>query len=253
MNKEIDIEIYTDGGCNPNPGEGGWGAIIIYNDTQTQKKSDDYHLSGYEKESTNNKMELTAVIKALQFINNTQRIKKDILIYTDSQYVKNGITKWIKNWKLNGWKTSNRKPVKNKELWEDLDYHRQVHNVKFQWVKAHNGNKYNEIADELATNAILYKGNEDFSKKNKLKNQVILLDDDSEIILDNTENFKNDLIGKIQKDIKLLDMNTKEIIVNDITKDNLESLQKILNNLEHNTVQLKVCLNNKNFNNKKGK
>lgn len=158
MSKEIDIEIYTDGGCNPNPGEGGWGVVIVYNDTQIQKKSDDYYLSGYEKKSTNNQMELTAVIKALKFVNNINKIKRDIVVYTDSQYVKNGITKWIHNWKKNNWKTSAKKIVKNKELWEELDCCKQVHNVQFKWVKAHNGNKYNEIADELASNAILHKG-----------------------------------------------------------------------------------------------
>ena len=136
--------VYTDGACSGNPGPGGWGAIII------DEKKNQINLSGREKLTTNNRMELTAPIMALK------KIKKssEIIIYTDSTYLKNGITIWIKNWKKNGWKSANKKPVKNKDLWEKLDNLCEQNIVNWKWVKGHASNKYNNLADELATKAI---------------------------------------------------------------------------------------------------
>ena len=139
------IKIYTDGACSGNPGKGGWGAVLIYSDKDTEE-----YLSGADKLTTNNKMELTATIESLKLI----KKPNDIELYTDSQYVKNGISLWIINWKNNGWKTANKKPVANKELWIELDQIVQFHNVTWFWVKGHSGNHYNEIADQLAVKAM---------------------------------------------------------------------------------------------------
>ena len=140
MNK---ITIYTDGACSGNPGKGGWGAVLI------QNKEENY-LSGSNKFTTNNQMELTATIEALKSI-----VKpSNITLYTDSQYVKNGITSWIFNWKKNGWKTANKKIVANKDLWIELDKYVDFHSVDWFWVKGHSGDHYNEIADELAVKAM---------------------------------------------------------------------------------------------------
>lgn len=133
------LEIYTDGSCLGNPGAGGWAAILLYK--EHQKK-----VSGGKADTTNNQMELTAVIEALKALKKSS----EVTIYIDSQYVKNGITEWVKKWKVNGWRTADKKPVKNVELWKDLDDQVSKHQIKWQWVKAHNGNKYNEIVDELA-------------------------------------------------------------------------------------------------------
>ena len=133
------LKIYTDGACSGNPGKGGWAAIIL----------DDYNqssISGSESNTTNNRMELMAPIMALKKI----RRKSEITIFTDSKYVKDGITDWIKKWKVNNWKSSNKKPVKNKDLWVKLDNLCQKHNVNWKWVKAHAGNKLNNLVDELA-------------------------------------------------------------------------------------------------------
>ena len=138
------IRIYTDGACSGNPGKGGWGALIQEND-------DEKKLSGSELNTTNNRMELTAVIKALEHYNEA----KEIEIFTDSKYVMQGITEWIKNWKSNHWKTSQKKDVKNKDLWVLLDTVSAKHNIKWSWVKGHAGDYGNEIADKLATQAIL--------------------------------------------------------------------------------------------------
>ena len=133
------IKIYTDGSCLENPGNGGWAAII--NDNGNIKK-----ISGSEKNTTNNRMELMAPIMALKKIKRSS----EITIYTDSRYVKDGITEWIKKWKLNNWKSSNRKPVKNKDLWLKLDNSCQKHKVNWKWVKAQAEKKYNNLADQLA-------------------------------------------------------------------------------------------------------
>ena len=133
------INIYTDGACSGNPGKGGWGVVILDNNKEIL-------LNGGDQLTTNNKMELTATIKALEYF----ETKKDLTIYTDSKYVKDGIESWIINWKKNGWKTSTKKIVKNKELWLQLDNLINQHNVTWKWVKGHAGFEFNEKADELA-------------------------------------------------------------------------------------------------------
>ena len=137
------INIYTDGACSGNPGIGGWGVVILDNNKEVL-------LNGGDQQTTNNKMELTAAIKALEYF----EVKQDLIINTDSKYVKDGIESWIKNWKKNGWKTSAKKEVKNKELWIRLDDLINKHNVVWVWVKGHAGNKYNDKADSLARNFI---------------------------------------------------------------------------------------------------
>jgi len=134
------IKIYTDGACSGNPGVGGWGAVILID------KRDPILLNGGEKLTTNNKMELTAAIKALKYFENPETIN----LITDSKYVKDGIESWISNWKKNGWKTAAKKPVKNKELWEELDLQISKHNISWEWVKGHTGEIFNEKADFLA-------------------------------------------------------------------------------------------------------
>ena len=133
------INIYTDGACSGNPGIGGWGVVILDNGEEIQ-------LNGGDHNTTNNKMELTAAIKALEYF----KQRKDLIIYTDSKYVKDGIESWIINWKRNGWKTAAKKPVKNKEMWIALDDLMKKHNINWEWVKGHAGNKHNEKADYLA-------------------------------------------------------------------------------------------------------
>ena len=134
------IQIYTDGACSGNPGIGGWGVVILINNDEPTL------LHGGELQTTNNKMELTAAIKALNYFHESKEIK----IITDSKYVKEGIEKWIINWKKNGWKTASKKPVKNKELWMELDQQIIKHEITWEWVKGHAGEKYNEKADYLA-------------------------------------------------------------------------------------------------------
>ena len=134
------ITIYTDGACSGNPGIGGWGIVII------ELKKEPIFLNGGDDNTTNNQMELTAAIQALKYFNKREKIT----LFTDSQYVKNGIESWINNWKKNGWKTASKKPVKNKELWVKLDLLIAKHNVIWKWVKGHAGNLYNEKADLLA-------------------------------------------------------------------------------------------------------
>ena len=138
-----EVTIYTDGACSGNPGKGGWGAILIY---AKEKK----YMSGSKQFTTNNQMELTATIEALKAILKPS----NIALYTDSQYVKNGITSWIFNWKKNGWKTANKKPVANKDLWIELEKYVDFHSVNWFWVKGHSGDHYNEIADKLAVKAM---------------------------------------------------------------------------------------------------
>tara|TARA_Y100000996_G_scaffold319275_1_gene255382 strand:- start:187 stop:630 length:444 start_codon:yes stop_codon:yes gene_type:complete len=139
MNIHKKVKIYTDGACRGNPGPGGWGAILDY---QGHIKE----ISGYSEETTNNIMELTAVIRALEALKSSCII----VVTTDSKYVKNGITDWIHNWKNNGWKTANKKPVKNKDLWISLDEVSKNHSIDWQWIKGHSGHPQNERADELA-------------------------------------------------------------------------------------------------------
>ena len=134
-----EIEVFTDGACRGNPGVGGWGVLFIIDGEETL-------LYGGEENTTNNRMELTAPIMALKKI----KKKTEITIYTDSRYVRDGITDWINKWKLNNWKSSNRKPVKNKDLWIKLDNLCQAHKINWKWVKAHAGNKYNNLVDKLA-------------------------------------------------------------------------------------------------------
>lgn len=140
------LEIYCDGACQGNPGPGGWGAVLIWGDKIKE-------ISGHDPSTTNNKMELTAAIKALEAVTKPT----NIIIFTDSQYVKNGITVWIKSWKKNGWRSGK---IKNQELWQRLDELNQKYQVEWRWVKGHSGDKYNEMADRLATAAIsIMRGN----------------------------------------------------------------------------------------------
>ena len=136
--------IYTDGACSGNPGPGGWGAVILDKDNDPKK------ISGNEKDTTNNRMELTAPIMALKKI----KTNSEVTIYTDSTYVKNGITEWIKKWEKNNWKSANNKTIKNKDLWIELNDLCKESKVVWMWVKGHSNNKYNNLADELATQAI---------------------------------------------------------------------------------------------------
>lgn len=147
------IQIYTDGACSKNPGPGGWGAILKWQDI-TKK------INGHSLNTTNNQMEITAAIEALSLIKGESIVE----IYTDSTYLKEGITKWINNWQRNNWLTSNKKPVKNINLWQKLINLTKIHQVSWYWIKAHNGNQYNEIADQLAVEA---KNQAIFELKNK--------------------------------------------------------------------------------------
>ena len=137
-------KIYTDGACSGNPGPGGWGAVIFDQDDKQK------NISGSEKNTTNNRMELLAAIMSLKKI----KSNSEVIIFTDSTYVKNGITEWMKNWKKNGWKNSSKKPVKNKDLWIKLDKLCKANSVSWKWVKGHSTNEFNNLADELATKAI---------------------------------------------------------------------------------------------------
>ena len=143
MNKDTIINIWTDGACSGNPGPGGWGALIKFNNSVKK-------ISGSEKYTTNNRMEMMAVINALKDVDAEAKIN----LYTDSKYVKEGITSWIHGWKKNNWTNSNKKDVKNKDLWIELDILSQKHNITWNWVKGHSGNIENDIADKLATEAI---------------------------------------------------------------------------------------------------
>ena len=143
MNDANIIRIWTDGACSGNPGPGGWGVLIKDNNTVEE-------LSGSEAITTNNRMEMIAVINALKSINSN----KKIVIFTDSKYVKDGISSWINNWKINNWKNSQKKDVKNKDLWQELDMLTKKYDIQWEWVKGHSGNIENDIADRLATSAI---------------------------------------------------------------------------------------------------
>ena len=146
----MEIKIYTDGACAGNPGPGGWAAIIL-------KENEKKELFGGEKLTTNNRMELTAAIKALEYCNNQeqkQRSLKNVKIFTDSTYVKDGITVWINNWEKNNWKTSDKKNVKNVDLWKRLKELTQSNQVEWLWVKGHSKDMMNDLADELAKKVI---------------------------------------------------------------------------------------------------
>jgi ribonuclease HI len=137
------IDIFTDGACSGNPGPGGWGAILRWRGTEKE-------LAGGESETTNNRMELMAAIKSLESLKRPVKAR----VHTDSQYVKDGITKWITNWKRNGWKTAARKPVKNADLWQRLEEAANAHDVEWHWIRGHTGHPENERADALARGAI---------------------------------------------------------------------------------------------------
>ena len=137
------IEIYTDGACRGNPGPGGWGALLISGKHQKT-------MHGGDPETTNNRMELTAAIEAL----NALKDHSSIILFTDSKYVMDGINEWMPNWKKRGWKTAAKKPVKNKDLWQALDEAVGRHEIDWRWVKGHDGNPGNEMADELANRGI---------------------------------------------------------------------------------------------------
>jgi len=138
----VAVDMFTDGSCLGNPGPGGWGVVLRWNGTEKE-------LSGGEPGTTNNRMELLAAIRGLEALSRSVSVN----LYTDSQYVKNGITTWIHNWKRNGWKTAAKKPVKNDDLWRQLDDQIKRHQVIFHWVKAHAGHPENERADDLARTA----------------------------------------------------------------------------------------------------
>ncbi len=133
------VSIWTDGACSGNPGPGGWGAVLRYGDR-------DRELNGGEAHTTNNRMELRAAIEALGAL----KRDCDVDLYTDSQYVRGGVTGWMANWKRNGWKTADKKPVKNEDLWRELDAAQSRHRIAWHWVKGHAGHPENERADELA-------------------------------------------------------------------------------------------------------
>ena len=137
------VAIWTDGACSGNPGPGGWGAVLVYGDKERL-------LKGGEALTTNNRMELTAAIEALEALKRPCAVD----LHTDSQYLKGGITGWIHGWKRNGWKTADKKPVKNAELWQRLDALRQLHHVEWRWVKGHSGEPGNERADALANRGV---------------------------------------------------------------------------------------------------
>ncbi len=139
MTTSMTVDIYTDGACSGNPGPGGWGALMLCNGEEKE-------LSGGEVETTNNRMEMLAAIQAFQALKKPTKVR----LHTDSTYLKDGITKWIANWKRNGWRTAAKKPVKNADLWQLLEEVMKPHNVEWHWVKGHSGHPENERADELA-------------------------------------------------------------------------------------------------------
>jgi ribonuclease HI len=137
------VEIFTDGACRGNPGPGGWGAILRFRDTEKE-------LSGGEAQTTNNRMEMMAAIAALETLKRPCRVK----LYTDSQYLRDGITQWLRGWKARGWRTADKKPVKNIDLWQRLDAAATAHQVEWLWVRGHAGHPENERADALARAAV---------------------------------------------------------------------------------------------------
>lgn len=140
----MSVNIYTDGACKGNPGIGGWGVLMRYNNKEKT-------IYGGELDTTNNRMELTAAIKALEALNKSCQVN----LYTDSQYLRKGMTLWLKQWKQKGWLTANKQPVKNKDLWQSLDNLAQTHVINWHWIKGHNNHPENDRADALANQAIL--------------------------------------------------------------------------------------------------
>lgn len=143
---EEKVIVYTDGACSHNPGPGGWGAFLRF-------KNVGRYLSGYSNYTTNNKMELSAAIHALKALH---KLEVTLLIHTDSTYVKDGMQKWISSWRSRGWRAADKKPVKNRELWEELDHQTHMHHVDWQWVKGHGNSRYNNFVDWLARDAIIH-------------------------------------------------------------------------------------------------
>ena len=148
----MNLRIFTDGGCSGNPGPGGWAFVMVQETFQGE------HViaknMGSEKETTNNRMELTAVIMALRALNKMGNTPRQAAVYTDSQYVQKGISEWIHTWKRNAWRTSDKKPVKNKDLWTELDSIASEFKLKWEWIRGHAGNEYNEICDAMTRQAI---------------------------------------------------------------------------------------------------
>ncbi len=138
------VTIYTDGGCRPNPGPGGWGAVLLH------PGRDPVELSGGKSEATNNRMEMVAAIEALGALDGPHRVE----LFTDSTYLKKGVTEWLAKWRAKGWKTAGKKDVKNRDLWEELDKALAIHEVDWHWTKGHAGDRWNEVADELASAAM---------------------------------------------------------------------------------------------------
>jgi len=141
------VMIYTDGACHGNPGPGGWGAILVAGETRRE-------ISGYEPQTTNNRMEMRAALEALGRL----REPCEVELYTDSQYLRTGMREWLAKWKRNNWRTSDRKPVKNEDLWRQLDAAAQIHDINWHWVRGHDGHPENERCDELANAAITERG-----------------------------------------------------------------------------------------------
>lgn len=160
MDEDMAISIFTDGSCSPNPGYGGWGALIKNHSTGEENR-----ITGGAVDTTNNKMEIVACIEALKFIGSDNKVD----IYTDSKYVKNGINKWISGWKKNGWKTIKGQPVKNSDLWRDLQNQCEANVINWHWVRGHSGDTGNEIADELAKAGRLEVMNKETERKNVIE------------------------------------------------------------------------------------
>jgi ribonuclease HI len=149
---ETALKIYTDGGCSGNPGPGGWAYVIVLETFQGDKVMTEHW--GAEKSTTNNRMELTAVIESLRALRTMHNVPHTAAIFTDSQYVQKGITEWINKWKRNSWRTSNKKPVKNQDLWMELDAIAGEFPLKWEWVRGHSGIEYNERCDRMTQTAI---------------------------------------------------------------------------------------------------
>jgi ribonuclease HI len=141
------VTIYTDGACHGNPGPGGWGAILVAGETRRE-------ISGYQPQTTNNRMEMTAALEALGRL----REPCEVELFTDSQYLRTGMREWLAKWKRNNWRTSDKKPVKNEDLWRQLDAAAQIHDIHWHWVRGHDGHPENERCDELANAAIYSRG-----------------------------------------------------------------------------------------------